>query len=96
MKEIFDINCSGVLVGPSSDSASNGLAFHSMSSSSSSGSNRPFCLVASSTIVFCLVASSPGVPHLNESGHPNMTDLACRSRMVYDEQDDACGCRVIQ
>ena len=34
---------------------------------------------------FCLVASSHGVPHLNESVRLNMTDLACQSRMVYDE-----------
>ena len=58
LKVIFDINSSGVSVGPSSDSTSKGLAFHSMSSSSSSGSNRSFFLMRSSAeIVGCFLCT---------------------------------------
>ena len=47
LKIIFDINSSGVSVDPSSESTSNGFAFHSILSSSSSGSNRSFFLMSS-------------------------------------------------
>ena len=55
LKVIFDINSSGVSMDPSSESESNRFAFHSMSSLSSSGSNRSFFFMSSSSeIVGCL------------------------------------------